>query len=78
MAELKTQPTKSSVLDFLNSVENKKKRADSFEILELMCASIGLENPDDFIADLDQALNSRTVKGALGPLVYRLVKKFSG
>ena len=40
-------------------------------------ASIGLENPDDLIADLDQALNARTVKGALGPLAYRLMKKFS-
>jgi methionine-gamma-lyase len=41
-------------------------------------ASIGLENPDDLISDLDQALNARTVKGALGPLAYRLMKKFSG
>ena len=41
-------------------------------------ASIGLEHPDDLIADLDQALNARTVKGALGPLAYRLMKKFSG
>jgi cystathionine beta-lyase/cystathionine gamma-synthase len=41
-------------------------------------ASIGLENPDDLIADLDQALSGRTVKGTLGPLAYRLMKKFSG
>jgi methionine-gamma-lyase len=41
-------------------------------------ASIGLENPDDLIADLDQALNARTVKGALGPLAYKLIKRFSG
>jgi len=41
-------------------------------------ASIGLENPADLIADLDQALNSRTVKGAVGPLAYRLMKKFAG
>ena len=36
-------------------------------------ASIGLEDPADLIADLDQALRARTVKGMLGPLVYRLL-----
>jgi methionine-gamma-lyase len=37
-------------------------------------ASIGLENPRDLIADLDQALRARTFKGVLGPLAYRLMK----
>jgi hypothetical protein len=37
-------------------------------------ASIGLENPQDLIADLDQALNARTFKGILGPQLYRLMK----
>ncbi len=41
-------------------------------------ASLGLENADDLIADLDQALNARTVKGAVGPLAYRLMKRFTG
>jgi cystathionine beta-lyase/cystathionine gamma-synthase len=36
-------------------------------------ASIGLENPDDLIADLDQALRGRTFKGTIGPLLYRLL-----
>lgn len=36
MAELKTQPNQSSVVDYLNRVENEKRRADSFSILELM------------------------------------------
>ena len=36
MAELKTQKNNASVEDFLNSVEDEKKRADSFAILELM------------------------------------------
>jgi len=36
MAELKTQPTDSSVVEFLNSVKHQGKRADSFEIMELM------------------------------------------
>ncbi|MBN1148328.1 MAG: PLP-dependent transferase [Anaerolineales bacterium] len=37
-------------------------------------ASIGLEDPRDLIADLDQALRARTIKGLLGPLAYRLMK----
>ena len=38
-------------------------------------ASIGLESADDLIRDLDQALRARTIKGVVGPLVYRLIKK---
>jgi methionine-gamma-lyase len=38
-------------------------------------ASIGLENPADLISDLDQALRARTIKGAIGPLAYKLMKK---
>ena len=38
-------------------------------------ASIGLESADDLIRDLDQALRARTVKGAVGPLAYQLMKK---
>jgi methionine-gamma-lyase len=40
-------------------------------------ASIGLENPKDLMTDLDQALNAKTVKGAFGPLAYKVMKKFS-
>ncbi|MGB0887629.1 MAG: DUF1801 domain-containing protein [Vicingaceae bacterium] len=36
MAENKTQKTKISVEDFINSVEHEGKRADAFEILEMM------------------------------------------
>ncbi len=36
-------------------------------------ASIGLEDPGDLIADLDQALRGRTFKGLVGPLAYRLM-----
>jgi methionine-gamma-lyase len=36
-------------------------------------ASIGLENPRDLIADLDQALRGRTFKGMVGPVLYRLM-----
>ena len=44
----------------------------------IMRASLGLENADDLISDLDQALRSKTIKGAVGPLAYRLMKKFTG
>ena len=36
MAELKTQENDASVDDYLNSVEDKKKREASFEVKELM------------------------------------------
>ena len=36
MAELKTQKNDASVEDFLNAVEDEKKREDSLKILELM------------------------------------------
>ena len=36
MAELKTKLNDASVTEFLNSIENEEKRADSFEILKLM------------------------------------------
>ena len=36
MAELKTKKNDKSVVDFLNNVENEKRRNDSFEILEIM------------------------------------------
>lgn len=37
-------------------------------------ASVGLERPQDLIADLDQALRARSFKGAVGPLAYRIMK----
>jgi hypothetical protein len=36
VAELKTRPNDQSVSDFLDAVEDEKKRQDSFTILELM------------------------------------------
>ncbi len=36
MAELKTKATDASVTEFLNSIDDKEKRADSIEILKLM------------------------------------------
>jgi methionine-gamma-lyase len=39
--------------------------------------SVGLEAPQDLIADLNQALNSHTLKGRLGPRLYALMKRRS-
>jgi hypothetical protein len=36
MAEPKNKPTKESVRDFLNKVEPKQKRQDSFSLLEML------------------------------------------
>lgn len=36
LTELKTQPTDSSITDFLDSVEDEQKRADAYAIMELM------------------------------------------
>ena len=43
MAELKTQPSQGSVVDYLNTVENEFKRADSFAMLKLMQEITGEE-----------------------------------
>lgn len=40
--------------------------------------SVGLEDPDDLMADLDQALRARTVKGLVGPAAYGLLKRLGG
>jgi cystathionine beta-lyase/cystathionine gamma-synthase len=37
--------------------------------------SVGLEDPQDLIADLDQALRARTVKGMVGPAAYAVLKR---
>ena len=36
MSENKTRPTAQNVIDFLNSVENKTRRADAFTVLAMM------------------------------------------
>jgi len=41
-------------------------------------ASIGLENTDDLISDLDQSLRGNTLRGAVGPLVYKILKRKQG
>jgi hypothetical protein len=39
----KTQKNSASVKDFLNSVEDNKKREDAFKVLEMMKEATGLE-----------------------------------
>ncbi len=43
MAQLKTQKNDESVVDFLNSVEDERKRQDSFAILDMMSEATGEE-----------------------------------
>ena len=43
MSELKTQKNDASVEEFLNSVENERRREDGFKILELMTEVTGEE-----------------------------------
>jgi hypothetical protein len=43
MAELKTQPNQEEVQAFLETIEDEKKRADAFEILQLMQEATGEE-----------------------------------
>jgi cystathionine beta-lyase/cystathionine gamma-synthase len=55
---------------------NQKARIRAWTGEGLIRASVGLENVKDLIADLDQALNARTLKGLVGPAAYGLLKKF--
>ena len=55
--------------------DDQKKRIRAWMGDGIVRASIGLENPDDLIEDLDQALSGRTFKGFLGPLAYGVMKR---
>lgn len=41
-------------------------------------ASVGLENVDDLIADLDAGLSAKTIKGFAGKIAYEAMKRFTG
>lgn len=43
MAEIKTQVTDASVEDFINSVDNERRRKDGFELLKIYKRVTGLE-----------------------------------
>jgi len=55
--------------------DEQKRRIREWTGEGIIRASIGLESADDLIRDLDQALKARTLKGMVGPLAYRLMKK---
>jgi len=58
-------------VSYLNSAQKARIRRWMGD--GIVRASIGLENPQDLIADLDRALKGRTFKGLVGPLLYRLL-----
>lgn len=43
LAEIKTKPTSVSVTDFINAIDDKQKREDSFELVEMMKKASGEE-----------------------------------
>ena len=55
--------------------DDQKRRIREWTGEGLIRASIGLENADDLIRDLDHALRARTFKGLVGPLAYKVMKK---
>jgi cystathionine beta-lyase/cystathionine gamma-synthase len=55
--------------------DDQKERIRQWTGDGLIRASVGLENVEDLIRDLDQALTARTFKGWVGPLAYRIMKK---
>jgi methionine-gamma-lyase len=58
-------------VDYLDS--GQKRRIRGWMGDGIVRASIGLENVEDLIADLDGALRGRSFKGLLGPLAYKLL-----
>jgi methionine-gamma-lyase len=55
--------------------EAQKARIGEWMGEGIVRASVGLENVQDLIADLDQALRGRTFKGLVGPAAYALLKR---
>ena len=55
--------------------EEQKRRLREWAGEGIVRASIGLENAQDLIQDLDQALRARSFKGLAGPTAYEVMKK---
>jgi len=55
--------------------EAQKARIGEWMGEGIVRASVGLENVQDLIADLDQALRGRTFTGLVGPAAYALLKR---
>ena len=60
-------------VSYLNAAQKRSIREWTGD--GIVRASIGLESAADLIADLDQALRGRTLRGVVGPLAYRVMKK---
>jgi len=58
--------------------EEQKKTIREWSGDGVFRTSIGLEDPDDLIQDLDQALGAKSIKGKVAPMVYELLKKYAG
>lgn len=58
--------------------EGQKKQIREWSGEGVFRTSIGLENPDDLIRDLDQALRAKSIKGVVAPVIYELLKKYTG
>jgi len=55
--------------------DEQKRRLREWTGEGIVRASIGLENAQDLIRDLDQALRARSFKGWVGPTSYQLMKE---
>jgi len=55
--------------------DEQKRRLREWTGEGIVRASIGLENAQDLIRDLDQALRARSFKGWVGPTAYQLMKE---
>jgi cystathionine beta-lyase/cystathionine gamma-synthase len=62
-------------VEYLDAVQKKRIREWTGD--GIVRVSVGLENADDLIADLDQALRARTIKGITGSLAYSVLKKIT-
>ncbi len=62
-------------MPFYSDIQKKRLREWTGE--GIVRASIGLENAQDLIEDLDQALQARSFKGLAGTTTYQVLKKFS-
>jgi len=58
--------------------EEQKNRIRKWSGEGVFRTSLGLEDPDDLIQDLEQALNAKSLKGKVAPMIYELLKKYTG
>ncbi|HEY1870619.1 MAG TPA: DUF1801 domain-containing protein [Chitinophagaceae bacterium] len=76
MAEMKTKPTSTSVVDFINSVKDEQKRKDSFVISDMMKKATG-EEPVMWGSAIIGFGNSKYKSASTGKDVDWLIMGFS-